>query len=180
MFGLGKPKRVTEWEADGEIEQIYHQIKQSLRVSGVNLNFRTWAGYPKYFSDLWAQVRPMVETRAFEEAADDLRAQAVGVAQNLTPLNSATRANPGESQSYQIKAALDLYHYVNPKLLLLTSAVRDHVERKMLVVRIGQHRTCGSRPTNGGALMRFSVVAYPAQCTQSVCRRTPFDMCELV
>ena len=128
MFGLGKPKRVTEWEADGEIEQIYHQIKQSLRVSGVNLNFRTWAGYPKYFSDLWAQVRPMVETRAFEEAADDLRAQAVGVAQNLTPLNSATRANPGESQSYQIKAALDLYHYVNPKLLLLTSAVKISLE----------------------------------------------------
>lgn len=35
-----------------------------------------------------------------------------------------TRLPLGQSQSYQIQKALDLYHYINPKLLLLTAAVR--------------------------------------------------------
>ena len=50
MFGFGKPKPVKEIEATGEIERVYHEIKQSMRVSGINLNFRTWAGFDKFFS----------------------------------------------------------------------------------------------------------------------------------
>ncbi len=49
MLGFGKQKQVTEYEAAGEIERVYHEIRQSLRVTGINLNFRTWAGYEKFF-----------------------------------------------------------------------------------------------------------------------------------
>lgn len=40
MFGLSKPKQVEEHEAAGEIERIYHEIRETLRVTGINLNFR--------------------------------------------------------------------------------------------------------------------------------------------
>jgi hypothetical protein len=35
MLGRSKPKQVSEREAEGEIERVYHEIKQTLRVSGI-------------------------------------------------------------------------------------------------------------------------------------------------
>ncbi len=124
MLGLGKPKPVAEHEADPVIERIYYEIKQCLRVTGVNLNFRTWAGYRKFFTALWDEMRPNVETRYFEDASDRIRAESVATAREFGPLNARARVRLGESQAWQIQAALMLYHYINPKLLLLTSAVR--------------------------------------------------------
>src|ERR671911_655899 len=129
MLGLGKPKQVTERDAEGEIERVYHEIKQTLRVSGVNLNFRTWAGYEKFLPLMWDAMRPVAETRAFEDAADQLRARAVAAAEGVGALGVAERVRLGESQKYQIQAALDLYHYINPKLLVFTSAVKLALER---------------------------------------------------
>jgi len=124
MLGLGKPKPVAEHEAEGDIERVYHEIKQTLRVTGVNLNFRTWAGYGQFLPAMWDAARPNAETRAFEEGADRLREQAARAAASLGRLNAASGLTLGKSQGYHIRAALDLYHYINPKLLLLTSAVR--------------------------------------------------------
>lgn len=124
MLGLGKPKPVAEHEAEGDIERVYHEIKQTLRVTGVNLNFRTWAGYGEFLPAMWDATRPNAETRAFEEGADRIREQAARAAASLGRLDAASGLSLGESQAYHIGAALDLYHYINPKLLLLTSAVR--------------------------------------------------------
>lgn len=124
MLRLGKPKPLTEHEAHGEIEQAYHEIRQVLRVSGINLNFRTWAGFGKLFPGLWTAIRPNAGTAAFETSADALRSDAVRTAQTLARLQVLDRARLGESQRFQIRAALALYHYINPKLLVLTSAVR--------------------------------------------------------
>ena len=124
MFGLNKHVPVAEHEAAGEIERVYHDIRQVLRVSGVNLNFRTWAAFEKSFPLAWTALRDNAGTYAFEQAADELRAEAVRSALQM-PRIGATAAVPlGPSQLYQIGAALALYHYVNPKLLILTSAVR--------------------------------------------------------
>jgi len=124
IFGLGKPKQVPEHEAEGEIERVYHEIKQTLRVTGVNMNFRTWAGHEKFLPEMWTAVRPNTETRAFETAADRIRAESARGAQALGKLGAAQSLRLGESQAFQIQAALDLYHYITPKLLVLTSAVR--------------------------------------------------------
>lgn len=74
---LVKAKPVGEREATGDIERVYHEIKQILRVSGVNLNFRTWAGYGKFLPAMWDAIRPNLETRIFEGGADQIRAAAV-------------------------------------------------------------------------------------------------------
>jgi Halocarboxylic acid dehydrogenase DehI len=84
MFGLRRPKQIEEHEAAGEIERIYHEIRETLRVTGVtgvNLNFRIWARYEKFLPTMWEAVRPNVETCLFENAADQLRAEAVYIAE---------------------------------------------------------------------------------------------------
>src|SRR5207244_936900 len=58
-----------------------------------------------------------------ETAADRLRARAVQLAQQLDRLDSHSAIAVDESQAQQLTAVLDLYHYVNPKLLVLTSAI---------------------------------------------------------
>jgi hypothetical protein len=121
---MARPKPVPERKATGETERVYHEIKKTLRVSGVNLNFRTLAGYGKALPLLWDEARCNLETRNFEDGADRIRSRAAQGAQFLaaSPLRRHTRL--GDSQRYQIQNALKLYHYVNPKLLLLTSALK--------------------------------------------------------
>ena len=123
MLGLSQKKPIAEYEASGEIERVYHEIKQTSRVTGVNLNFRAWAAHGNFLPLMWDAVRPNAETRAFESAADQVRADAARAAEALGPPDARSHVSLGQSQAFQIRAALDLYHYVNPKLLVLTSAV---------------------------------------------------------
>lgn len=119
-----KPREIAEYEARGEIARVFHEIKQVMRVTGVNLNFRTWASFDKFFPVMWDAMRPNAEARVFEEASDEIRAEAVDAAATFGRLEARTGLSLGESRSFHIRAALDLYHYINPKLLLFTSAVR--------------------------------------------------------
>lgn len=132
MLGLGKPKPVDEYEAQGETERVYHQIRQTLRVTGVNLNFRTWASFEHFFPAMWDAMQPNLETWIFEDAADQVRAEAIHATEGLGRVGAVAGADLGESQAFQVRAALDLYHYVNPKLLVLTSAVRLALEGESL------------------------------------------------
>lgn len=125
VFGISGSKQVAETEAEGEIERVYHEIKQSMRVSGINLNFRTWAGFEKFFPLMWDAMRPLAETRAFEDAADEIRRESVNLAGKLGNIDAKAKVNLGESQTYQIDKALALYHYINPKLLVFTAKVKQ-------------------------------------------------------
>ncbi|MDB5862504.1 MAG: 3-oxoacyl-[acyl-carrier protein] reductase [Betaproteobacteria bacterium] len=124
MFGSSRLQPIEEHDASGELENVYHDIRQVMRVTGVNLNFRTWAAFERSFPLVWAAVRDNAGTYAFEHAADHLRIAAVQGALALPPLQVLSAVPLGESQTYQIGAALALYHYINPKLLLLTAAIR--------------------------------------------------------
>ncbi|QEG41686.1 halocarboxylic acid dehydrogenase DehI family protein [Roseimaritima ulvae] len=123
MLGFGNSP-IAEHEATGEIDRVYHEIRQSLRVSGVNLVFRTWAGHKNLLPVLWDSLRPNCETQIFESLADEIRHQAAEAALSLPPIHPTAAAKLGESQLFQLNKALQLYHFVNPKLLLFASTVR--------------------------------------------------------
>lgn len=124
MFGTSRHQPVAEREAADDIERVYHEIRQVLRVSGVHPCFQDWAGFGRSFPLLWDAVRENAASVAFERAADRLRADAVRSALRLPPTRATAEVPLGTSQLYQIGAALALYHYLNPKLLLLAAAVR--------------------------------------------------------
>ncbi|HWK12585.1 MAG TPA: halocarboxylic acid dehydrogenase DehI family protein [Vicinamibacterales bacterium] len=121
MFG-SKPKPIAEHEARGDTARVYHEIRQTLRVSGVNLNFRTWAGFERFFPAMWSAMQPIAASQAFESGADEVRARAADLARELPALQVGAKL--GDSQRLQIQGALALYHYINPKLLLFTVLVR--------------------------------------------------------
>src|SRR5579883_377377 len=123
MLGFGRRRPVSERRASGETERIFHEIEQTFRVTGINLEFRTLAGFDKLFPVLWEEAFLNVETLAFEEGADHLRAEAVQVARALGRPGALEAVDLGESERFRLRALLALYHYVNPKLLLFTSAL---------------------------------------------------------
>lgn len=115
MLGLHRSNEVPEYSARGETARVYHDIKQSLRVSGVNLLFRSWAVYKNFLPLMCEAARPTLITVPFETAADELRKTATFMASTLAPTDPLA-VSLGDSQRFQIEAALDLYHYINPKL----------------------------------------------------------------
>lgn len=131
MLNFGGRRVIAEHDASDEIDDLYHDIRQTLRVTGVNLIFRTWAGYTNALPVMWKALRPAVTSRTFEQAADQLRERTVELASSMTRLDVPSRVALGPSQAYQIEQALLLYHYINPKLLLLTSALRLALEGQM-------------------------------------------------
>jgi hypothetical protein len=96
---------------------MFDDVRDTLRVTGVPEPFRRWAEHKEFLPQLWSALRPNAETRAFENAADHLRAEAVRAAAGL---RSAAPAVPGPE--------LDLYHYLTPKLLLICAAARGALE----------------------------------------------------
>jgi hypothetical protein len=114
---------VEERVAEGKVEHIYHDIKQTLRVSGVSLAFQNWASHQRFLVAMWSGMRPNVETRAFEHSADELRLDAARAAVSLGPLGALEGIVLGDSQRFHLHSALELYHYMNPKLLIFASAV---------------------------------------------------------
>lgn len=128
MWPLSSSTPIAEYEASDAIDEIYHDIRQTLRVTGINLLFRVLAAFPNALPTIWQALSPLVSTQAFEQASDGLRAKAVKGAASLGELGIRDAVQLGPSQSYQVDQALKLYHYINPKLLLLVSTLRLAVE----------------------------------------------------
>jgi hypothetical protein len=124
MFGSPKHAPIAEHEATGDIERTYHDIRQVLRVSGVDVTLGVWAGFERSFPLFWDAVRENACSHAFERAADELRAAGVRAALALPAARATADVPLGPSQLYHIGAALALYHYMYPKLLLLGASAR--------------------------------------------------------
>jgi hypothetical protein len=106
-------------EADERIRPVYEDLKQVLRVPFVNLIFRTLVNYPDYLVPAWERLRPVLRTRAFEQAADELRAGALPEPAPDAP--GMDWKSIGELD--RIRAFNDTTHYVLPKLLLVAVAL---------------------------------------------------------
>jgi hypothetical protein len=121
---MARPRQVSEREAQGEVERVLHEMRQTLRVTGLDVTVRTWAGFERFLVAMWEAMGPNTETRAFESAADEVRARAVDAVDRWEPLGAWGAVSLGESQRYHLRGALELYHYLNPKMLVFTSAVQ--------------------------------------------------------
>lgn len=67
---------VMPGQGSPEIEEIYDDIRATLRVPVVNFVFRAAATEPPWLTCAWNAVRSVARTGGFEQEADDLRAEA--------------------------------------------------------------------------------------------------------
>jgi hypothetical protein len=67
MWPLSSSEPIAEYEASDEIDEIYHDIRQTLRVTGINLIFRVLATFPHAQTTIWQMLSPVVSMRVLKK-----------------------------------------------------------------------------------------------------------------
>jgi hypothetical protein len=122
---------VDETQADRQTIEVYELITRKMRVGRVPLLFKALAA-ERALLPCWQAIRPAIRVRAFEEAADDLRIRAARAAVELgCPLIETQLEWAGYDldEIDEIRGMVDVFHYLDPKILLaaavLSKALKD-------------------------------------------------------
>src|SRR5437868_13447080 len=120
---------VDETQADRQTIEIYELVTRKVRVGRVPLLFKALAA-ERALIPCWNALRPAIRVRAFEEAADDLRARAARAAVDLgCPLieTQLEWAGYDVDEIDQIRGQVDIFHYVDAKLLMAVAVLAEAV-----------------------------------------------------
>ena len=116
---------VREGDASGRTLEIFQEIKAALGVPHVNLIFQAYAACPRFLDCMWKAMRPAVETREFFQDADRLRAEAYTRTHNyfLVPdlCSTIREIHFSTGAQHELTDVVELFHYNNPLLLLITA-----------------------------------------------------------
>ena len=118
---------VRESEAtDERVREAFRDIKGALRVPVVNVLFQAWAAFPKFLEVVWRRVRPSVLTAQFAELASyiDTKVREGTDDWAVGDHTAQLRARAvSESEIVRMREIVELFTQVNPKLMILASAV---------------------------------------------------------
>ena len=118
---------IDETEADRRTIEVYELATRKLRVGRVPLLFKALAA-EKALLPCWHAMRPAIRVRAFEEAADDLRARAAQIAVDLgCPLieTQLEWAGYDVDEIDEIRGQVNVFHYQNAKILLTMAVLSE-------------------------------------------------------
>jgi hypothetical protein len=125
---MAKLPQVPEAEAQGAARAVFEAVKPALRASLVGSIFRAWASAPEFLERLWGRLEPAVRTRFFEAGADRVRERAVDLVDELVKpadhLPIMRAAGLTDREIGRIRDTLAVFHYLDPKLLIVAEAVR--------------------------------------------------------
>jgi hypothetical protein len=113
--------------SDDRIKETYRDIKESLRVSLVDAMFQAYATSPKFLDYVWRRFRPSMLAQPFVEQARkltdlaDAGVEGWAITDHAAALHSR---NYGESDLRKLREIVELFHAVNPKLLIIANALR--------------------------------------------------------
>ncbi len=116
---------VDETQADRQTIEVYELATRKVRIGRVPLLLRALAA-EKALLPCWQALRPAIRVRAFEEAADDLRARAARAAVDLgCPLIETQLGWAGYDvdEIDEIRGQVDIFHYVDAKMLMMVSTL---------------------------------------------------------
>src|SRR5438874_1268422 len=130
---------VDETQADRQTIEIYELITRKMRVGRVPLLFKALAA-EKALVPCFNAIRPVIRVRAFEEAADDLRIRAARAAVDLgCPLieTQLEWAGYDVDEIDEIRGQVDIFHYLDAKLLMAVAALSQALRGSVGGVRKG-------------------------------------------
>lgn len=130
---IGSLPEVMPEDAGSAVQEVYEDIRETLRVPFVNFLFRTLANDPPHLRALWIPVAPLAGSLAFEEAADRLRKAAL--LEDVPDASDVEWAALGDLD--RIRAFTDSIHYVLPKLLLVSTLFVEMSEAEGVAGRAG-------------------------------------------
>ncbi|MBZ4411474.1 halocarboxylic acid dehydrogenase DehI family protein [Myxococcus sp. XM-1-1-1] len=157
---MARVKQVSEQEARGDVERVYHELRRTMRVTGVDVSLRTWAAWPRFFVAMWEAMGPNVETRAFEESALELWQQTLDTTVAWDELGAWEAAKLGPSQRFHVRGVLELYETMLPRVTLMVAAVRLALEGQ----RVGRGESPGvGERLERGAPSRMAAMEWVAE-----------------
>ena len=121
---------VDETNADRQTIEIYELVTRKLRIGRVPMLFRALAA-EQALLPCWQALRPAIRVRAFEEAADDLRARAARAAVDLgCPLieTQLEWAGYDVDEIDEIRGQVDIFHYIDAKLLMAVAVLSQALQ----------------------------------------------------
>ncbi|MCA1827120.1 MAG: halocarboxylic acid dehydrogenase DehI family protein [Myxococcales bacterium] len=121
---------VDETQADRQTIEIYELVTRKMRIGRVPLIFKALAA-EKALVPCWTALRPAIRVRAFEEAADDLRARAATAAVDLgCPLieTQLEWAGYDVDEIDEIRGQVDIFHYADAKLLMMAAVLVEALD----------------------------------------------------
>lgn len=121
---------LDETQADRHTIEAYELITRKMRIGRVPMLFRALAA-EKALLPCWPLLRTVIRTRAFEEAADDLRSRAARAATDAKISLIETQlewAGYDLDEIDEIRGQVDVFHYQDPKLLMATVVLLGALE----------------------------------------------------
>jgi hypothetical protein len=118
--------------ATKESRRLAYEIKQTLGIKGFVLDM---SGSPSLATGLpacWDAVRPCLETLELEDAAAQILSEASMLAEALSGTDYKSTFRLTQIEALPLQAGLDFYHFVLPKMLVLTSALGLACEQELL------------------------------------------------
>lgn len=118
--------------ASKECKRIANEIKQTLGVKGFVLNLPGSGCLASGLPACWDAVRSCLETPELEDAAALIAAEASSLADGLGETSDKSSLRLSQDEAYHLQAGLDFYHFLLPKMLVLTSVLRLACDQALL------------------------------------------------
>lgn len=118
--------------ASKESKRLAYEIKQTLGIKGFVLNLAGSAPLATGLPACWDAVRPCLETPELEDAAAQILTEASSLAEGLGETNHKSSLRLSHDEASHLQAGLDFYHFLLPKMLVLTSTLRLACDQELL------------------------------------------------
>lgn len=129
MTASRKFPQVEHADAAGELQEIYGDIRATLRVAWVAFACRVLATFPGYLPLAWRAAKPNFATRYTERAADELRALALLPGPPPPDPRPKLRSSGwDDARIDEVRHALDVLNYGNAKYMLLIAAWAEEIQ----------------------------------------------------
>src|SRR4029077_18798935 len=120
----------AEKKIDDPLLEINDDIKATLRVSVVPMPFRLWSKNPPLLELLWSRLKPNLETRYIEYAADRIRKQAVRMVSMHRVAHGIHADDISLFTIQKSRLVVNVHHYINPKISIMVSALVEALQNR--------------------------------------------------
>src|SRR3954463_6965505 len=137
-----KLKLVREREADGRTREIFDEVRHALGIPFIPVVYQALAAYPEFLDLHWQTFAPLLRSKQFFQLGSRLRGEAYTRMHNYFQIEDLceplTEMSFSPGTKHQLGDVIDLFNYVNPLLLVITSAQLSAFEQPIGQSRNGQ------------------------------------------
>jgi len=134
-------KLVSESDAAPRTRALFQQIRYTLGLPGVPVLYQAYAAFPAFLEVHWEAFRPVFESQQFFSLGARLAAESYTRAHNYFEVYALPDGRRSDTDTLSIQQVLDYYQYLDPILLLISTAQMQAFEGP-----VGQTRSSSEPP----------------------------------